>query len=156
MKIILVFLPSLLYNFCIGLISHQISNTRVQKRFSIWSVPRWPKSCTFTFLYISVMLPTKRVWDFVKNISQKFVSNNQLFEERILTQWSVNSATDYWFTLLPTVKANSGDKMTFGQQSSADTFLVPEYRPLYSFILRPEAGHGDTIDKYSSFCWDFM
>lgn len=45
------------------------------------------------------------------------------------------------------VKANSGDKMTFGQQSSVESFLAPEYRPLYSFILRPEAGHGDTIDK---------
>ncbi|XP_044184547.1 AP-5 complex subunit zeta-1-like [Acropora millepora] len=48
------------------------------------------------------------------------------------------------------VKANSGDKMIFGQQSSAEAFWSPEHRSLYSFILRPEAGHGDTIDKLAT------
>jgi len=47
-------------------------------------------------------------------------------------------------------KASSGDKLSYGQQSSVDTFLMPEYRPLFSFILRPESGHGDTIDKLST------
>jgi len=44
-------------------------------------------------------------------------------------------------------KTSSGDKVSLGLQSSADAFLEPEYRPLFSFIMRPEAGQGDTIDK---------
>ena len=44
-------------------------------------------------------------------------------------------------------KTSSGDKVSLGLQSSADAFLEPKYRPLFSFIMRPEAGQGDTIDK---------
>ena len=33
-------------------------------------------------------------------------------------------------------------------QSSVDYFLDPEYKPLFSYIMRLEAGQGDTIDKY--------
>ena len=50
------------------------------------------------------------------------------------------------FCLVPAARANSGDKMVFSQ-SSVDYFLEPEYKPLFSFIMRLEAGQGDTIDK---------
>ncbi|KAJ7367412.1 AP-5 complex subunit zeta-1, partial [Desmophyllum pertusum] len=41
------------------------------------------------------------------------------------------------------------DKMVF-VQSSVDYFLDPEYKPLFSFILRLEAGQGDTIDRLAT------
>ena len=48
---------------------------------------------------------------------------------------------------LTTARAGSSDKMVF-VQSSVDYFLDPEYKPLFSYIMRLEAGQGDTIDKY--------
>lgn len=50
---------------------------------------------------------------------------------------------------LTAARAGSSDKMVF-VQSSVDYFLDPEYKPLFSFIMRLEAGQGDTIDKYVS------
>ena len=54
-----------------------------------------------------------------------------------------------WFSLcfLTAARAGSSDKMVF-VQSSVDYFLDPEYKPLFSYIMRLEAGQGDTIDKY--------
>jgi len=43
-------------------------------------------------------------------------------------------------------RAGSSDKMVF-VQSSVDYFLDPEYKPLFSYIMRLEAGQGDTINK---------
>ena len=48
---------------------------------------------------------------------------------------------------LRAARAGSSDKMVF-VQSSVDYFLDPEYKPLFSYIMRLEAGQGDTIDKY--------
>ena len=53
----------------------------------------------------------------------------------------------FFFSLFRSAaRANSGDKMVFSQ-CSVDYFLEPEYKPLFSFIMRLEAGQGDTIDK---------
>ncbi|XP_078356065.1 AP-5 complex subunit zeta-1-like [Oculina patagonica] len=46
-------------------------------------------------------------------------------------------------------RASNGDKMVF-VQSSVDYFLDPEYKPLFSYIMRLEAGQGDTIDKLAT------
>ena len=51
------------------------------------------------------------------------------------------------FLCVLTARAGCSDKMVF-VQSSVDYFLDPEYKPLFSYIMRLEAGQGDTIDKY--------
>ena len=51
------------------------------------------------------------------------------------------------FLCVVTARAGSSDKMVF-VQSSVDYFLDPEYKPLFSYIMRLEAGQGDTINKY--------
>ncbi|XP_048576058.1 AP-5 complex subunit zeta-1 isoform X2 [Nematostella vectensis] len=44
-------------------------------------------------------------------------------------------------------RAKSSSDVPSTKLTSADSFLDSKYKPLFSFILRPEAGHGDTISK---------
>ena len=55
--------------------------------------------------------------------------------------------SSFFLCFLTAARAGSSDKMVF-VQSSIDYFLDPEYKPLFSYIMRLEAGQGDTIDKY--------
>ncbi|RMX54680.1 hypothetical protein pdam_00009343 [Pocillopora damicornis] len=85
------------------------------------------------------------------------------FMEMLPAMLNENTAVEMFHTLLDLpclsaalctswatkARANSGDKMVFSQ-SSVDYFLEPEYKPLFSFIMRLEAGQGDTIDRLST------
>lgn len=45
------------------------------------------------------------------------------------------------------VHVGSGDTLNQMQQS-LEAFQNPQYKAIFSYVLRQDAGHGDTIDKY--------